>query len=583
MLSGKRPLLAAVAACALACVALVAILGAVSQPPSGDTELLADGRFGLPGVSSIGLGNSDGPIEGSVQDLTTGQQWSVRGPGLTVPDPGTTRDVDGKLLPSIAKAAGERAIMLIKSQLPAVRASAKARFEGELHRLTAVRQRLADQSLREQKLRRIISSLKQQDANLESDIQVAGKARADPGPPGLRGYRGGVGEPGLPGANEVGQQGNPGPMGIVGEAGPVGPTGDPGPDGAPGPEGAEGPVGDRGPQGKPGPRGVAGDTGASGPDGAKGLGGARGPPGFDGLRGTRGAQGLPGVNGPQGPQGRAGPEGVQGARGLGGWTGPTGPAGMQGLPGIQGTTGSRGPQGAMGSPGVPGPMGPAGPPGQVGGGGVGGWSGPRGRQGYHGEVGPPGTDARGRTGENGRNGPPGENGEAGAPGRDGLPGAEGRAGTQGINGTPGTPGRQGQDGTAGVDARSQTFSCRVGDLYPTPHFWNDGQSGSAEQPGWCYTPRQEARTFEEAEHVCRAWGGHVLSFQTEQEMDMAVRLFGHTHFWTGLTRVGHSGGLNGMFRFTDATDNTYANTRWAPGQPNNSGGGEYCTEMVIAR
>jgi hypothetical protein len=26
-------------------------------------------------------------------------------------------------------------------------------------------------------------------------------------------------------------------------------------------------------------------------------------------------------------------------------------------------------------------------------------------------------------------------------------------------------------------------------------------------------PRQEARTFEEAGHVCRAWGGHVLSFQ----------------------------------------------------------------------
>jgi hypothetical protein len=33
--------------------------------------------------------------------------------------------------------------------------------------------------------------------------------------------------------------------------------------------------------------------------------------------------------------------------------------------------------------------------------------------------------------------------------------------------------------------------------------------------GWCYTPRQEARTFEEAEHVCRAWGGHVLSFQDQ--------------------------------------------------------------------
>jgi hypothetical protein len=33
--------------------------------------------------------------------------------------------------------------------------------------------------------------------------------------------------------------------------------------------------------------------------------------------------------------------------------------------------------------------------------------------------------------------------------------------------------------------------------------------------GWCYTPRQEARTFEEAEHVCRAWGGHVFSYQDQ--------------------------------------------------------------------
>eukprot|EP00961_Rhodomonas_salina_P247390 3342680-Rhodomonas_salina.1 len=72
-------------------------------------------------------------------------------------------------------------------------------------------------------------------------------------------------------------------------------------------------------------------------------------------------------------------------------------------------------------------------------------------------------------------------------------------------------------------------------------------------------------------------------------MDMAVRLFGHTHFWIGMRRMGSSGGLNGcafpqcvgdtavlravrMFRFTDATDNQYANTRWASGQPSNSGG-----------
>ena len=63
---------------------------------------------------------------------------------------------------------------------------------------------------------------------------------------------------------------------------------------------------------------------------------------------------------------------------------------------------------------------------------------------------------------------------------------------------------------------------QIGDLYPSPHFWGtDTVMGNLPCPalltdsqehfgGWCYTPRQEARTFEEAEHVCRAWGGHVF-------------------------------------------------------------------------
>ena len=111
----------------------------------------------LPGISSIGLGGDDDPVEGSMSDMTTGQQWQVRGMPLPVLQPGTTRDVDGKLLPSIANAVGERAVALIKSQLPALRASAKARFQGEMQRVSAVRLRLEDQNMREQKLRQVMS------------------------------------------------------------------------------------------------------------------------------------------------------------------------------------------------------------------------------------------------------------------------------------------------------------------------------------------------------------------------------------------------------------------------------------------
>ena len=71
-------------------------------------------------------------------------------------------------------------------------------------------------------------------------------------------------------------------------------------------------------------------------------------------------------------------------------------------------------------------------------------------------------------------------------------------------------------------------ACRVGDLFPTPHHWaneltHQNNAGVDGYDGWCYTPRQEARTFSEAEHVCRAWGGHVFSYQSQQEKDMAVR------------------------------------------------------------
>lgn len=272
-----------------------------------------------------------------------------------------------------------------------------------------------------------------------------------------------------------------------------------------------------------------------------------------------------------------------------GWPGPTGPRGNQGLPGRTGAQGLAGTVGPDGEPGAAGPSGPNAPAGADGPPGSVGLPGPMGSEGEVGPQGVPGVAVIGAPGSNGlagargANGAAGANGRAGKAGKRGLPGAVGKSGAPGPNGSPGWA-RDGKDAKMGASL------CRVGDLFPSPHFWNGGGStlqrhktgkGTGMTPtGWCYTPRQEARTFEEAEHVCRAWGGHVFSFQDQEEKNMAVRVFGHTHFWVGLRRMSASGGLSGMFRFTDATSNLYANTQWLGGQPDNSGGNEWCVEMV---
>uniref|UniRef100_A0A7S0EX77 C-type lectin domain-containing protein n=1 Tax=Hanusia phi TaxID=3032 RepID=A0A7S0EX77_9CRYP len=487
------------------------------------------------------------------------------------------QDVDGTLLPTVSHQAASQVLSVVKDKLKTLKIQDRWHFRRQLDHLEHLRQNLVKLTRKESGLQETIQGFREKDRQLKLEMEKVRQERMAPGPPGPRGPSGEPGPPGKAGESIVGPPGMQGPQGPEGDPGVPGDPGPVGPRGARGPRGPRGRPGDRGLPGKHGLRGVDGDEGRPGPRGPMGPPGVRGPSGFPGLPGTRGRQGFAGPDGVEGQVGPPGPPGPQGIRGIQGWPGPTGPRGNQGLPGRTGARGAAGPPGPDGMPGAPGPNGPNGAGGATGQLGPAGIPGPQGVNGAQGIVGIPGTAVIGSPGDNGNDGAPGDNGENGAPGTpgtDGSPGAAGSNGAPGDNGNPGVPGIQGIDGR---DASLRASSCKIGDLFPSPHFWG---SDTEHFGGWCYTPRQEARTFEEAEHVCRAWGGHVFSFQSVDEMEMAVRLFGHTHFWVGLRRMSSSGGLNGMYRFTDSTDNTYANTRWQSGQPSNNGGNQWCTEMV---
>ena len=509
-------------------------------------------------------------------------------PGISPPTP-VVQDVDGTLLPSVAADAAAQSVAVIRKKLAVLEARDDAKYDGQMKRLRLLRERMQEQARREAALLEDVAQLKTRDRQLKNELVTAKMERELPGPTGRRGKRGWSGAPGPEGES------------VMGPPGKIGPQGDPGPQGAPGAQGLNGPRGNyglrgprglrglRGLRGKPGVRGVPGDSGEPGPMGPPGPTGKPGPPGFPGIDGVPGRRGFRGVDGTPGQMGLPGPVGAKGQKGLQGWPGPTGPRGNQGLPGRTGAEGARGAAGPDGVPGQAGPAGPSGPAGAVGPTGSTGLPGPVGSEGEVGALGVPGAYVIGPPGANGLAGPKGANGVPGLPG---LPGKSGTPGIPGIPGTPGAPGPNGPPGTAkdGKDAKMGMSLCRVGDLFPSPHFWGGGGStnqnhqtgkGTGMSPtGWCYTPRQEARTFEEAEHVCRAWGGHVFSFQDQEELNMAVRVFGHTHFWVGMRRMSAGGGLNGMFRFTDGTSNLYANGQWLGGQPDNQGGNEWCVEMV---
>ena len=82
----------------------------------------------------------------------------------------------------------------------------------------------------------------------------------------------------------------------------------------------------------------------------------------------------------------------------------------------------------------------------------------------------------------------------------------------------------------------------------------------------------EARmTWQEHEDAATAWGGHLASIKSQEEMDL-VWSMGHHDTWLGAERISSNGPGAEYWKWTDGEAWTYTN--WNPGEPNNSGGGE---------
>mmetsp|Transcript_29668 Transcript_29668/g.46501 ORF Transcript_29668/g.46501 Transcript_29668/m.46501 type:complete len:161 (+) Transcript_29668:320-802(+) len=102
--------------------------------------------------------------------------------------------------------------------------------------------------------------------------------------------------------------------------------------------------------------------------------------------------------------------------------------------------------------------------------------------------------------------------------------------------------------------------------------------------GMCYSGVHGRTNFHHAEHVCRRWGGHVFSFKTEKQWKwMADTTFLKSqNFWVGMEmRYSANGDPAHDFKFKDKMSNSFAMTKWNPGEPNgfrNCGRCEPCVE-----